>query len=570
MLVWSQLHLGQSPLKIARARVFFKHLDCSIKKETFQGVGSVIRCEQCGKVFLEMHEYRIHLRSHTGERPFRCGTCGKAFKQSSHLYGHMKIHFGDKDYICSICNKSFSKCSALKKHMFVHGEYIESGANLEQAAGEIDSEKNKRPPSPSINLSIQGDHCSTNSDESKKGEQLADIDEHSKEDDVEKYGGSTDDEGDISAAKLPHVDHGSTENVVPQESLVPVQSRSLSLVEVKFEKKESKKSKKTKVSNSLSLAGHLLANECEVCGKIMSSKSSLRKHLYLHSGKKPYKCGVCNKSYPHSWYLTSHMKFHTDSWAHFCKLCDMHFMYKSTLKRHLCRKHKLDGEECSQLLNFSEVRSTKRKSVHAKSEKKENMQITSNTLQAELTKSEIELKKYVCRFCKLMFPNHSLLRIHLRIHAKPRRFRCMRCSLTCKDYGKLRRHRFLRHKCHKGGWKCYFCEMSFFKFLSWKEHMKYQHPERMPGGCKDSNKDERSDEDNVETVPGEVKSERNKRKKLNLATQQDPQQSFSTPEMKSVIKSIVSSLDTLEKDTLPDFQDPAFAHLKEKCILHRI
>lgn len=445
-------------------------------KEMFQGVGQVIKCEHCGKVFLEKHEYRIHLRCHTGERPFRCGTCGKAYKQSSHLYCHMKIHYGDKDYICSICNKSFSKCMALKNHMFFHGAYIESGivaANETQATREIDSEIEGKL-SASIQLSDQEDTFTANDGENETAEPLVDIAVQSEQDDIEKYGGSTDDEDELSEMKVPDMDHSIT------ESPTSVQSRSLSLVEVKFEKKTRKKSKKLKHSNIP--AGKLLANQCEVCGKVMSSKSSLRKHVYLHSGKKPYKCGVCNKSYPHSWYLTSHMKFHTDSWAHFCKLCDMHFMYKSTLKRHLCRKHKLDGDECSELLSVSEVRPKNKNIRGDKSEKEENKQPICNTLQENLTNTEIGSKKYVCRFCKLLFPNHLLLQFHLRTHAKPRRFRCMRCSLTCKDYGKLRRHSFLWHKRHESGWKCYFCRENFSQFWRWKQHMKWQHPERMPGG----------------------------------------------------------------------------------------
>lgn len=49
-------------------------------------------CEYCQKGFFEKTKYRIHLRTHTGERPFVCGNpgCEKAYFEKSHLKSHRR------------------------------------------------------------------------------------------------------------------------------------------------------------------------------------------------------------------------------------------------------------------------------------------------------------------------------------------------------------------------------------------------------------------------------------------------------------------------------------------------
>ncbi|XP_050310522.1 zinc finger protein ZFP2-like [Anthonomus grandis grandis] len=77
-------------------------------------------CEVCKKGYVSKASLKIHMRTHTNERPFACDFCGKAFRQSGDLTSHKRLHGTDKPIECDVCQKRFTTVMKLKYHMRNH------------------------------------------------------------------------------------------------------------------------------------------------------------------------------------------------------------------------------------------------------------------------------------------------------------------------------------------------------------------------------------------------------------------------------------------------------------------
>ncbi|KAJ8306745.1 hypothetical protein KUTeg_015786 [Tegillarca granosa] len=78
------------------------------------------QCSICGKMFNKSYPLRIHIRYHTGEKPYMCDLCGKVTASKTELNMHKLIHTNERPYSCDICKKSFRMLNKLKRHQIVH------------------------------------------------------------------------------------------------------------------------------------------------------------------------------------------------------------------------------------------------------------------------------------------------------------------------------------------------------------------------------------------------------------------------------------------------------------------
>ncbi|XP_073830414.1 maternal gene required for meiosis isoform X3 [Musca autumnalis] len=77
-------------------------------------------CPFCGKCVRSKENLKLHVRKHTGERPFVCLFCGRAFGGKSDLTRHLRIHTGERPYHCESCGKCFARADYLSKHLTTH------------------------------------------------------------------------------------------------------------------------------------------------------------------------------------------------------------------------------------------------------------------------------------------------------------------------------------------------------------------------------------------------------------------------------------------------------------------
>ncbi|XP_054554205.1 ras-responsive element-binding protein 1 isoform X2 [Talpa occidentalis] len=161
---------------------------------------------------------------------------------------------------------------------------------------------------------------------------------------------------------------------------------------------------------------------CSICGKSLSSASSLDRHMLVHSGERPYKCGVCGQSFTTNGNMHRHMKIHEK---------DPHSTPSAAPPSPLKRRRL----------------SSKRKLSHdAESEKEDPgpaKKMVEDGQSGDLEKAGDEV--FHCPICFKEFVCKYGLETHLETHSD-NPLRCDICCVTFRTHRGLLRHNALVHK----------------------------------------------------------------------------------------------------------------------------
>lgn len=75
------------------------------------------QCPYCAYDTPRKDHLVMHIRTHTGEKPYSCPYCPSRFVQKGTLSNHIRTHTGEKPFSCPHCSQCFARNSHLWSHV---------------------------------------------------------------------------------------------------------------------------------------------------------------------------------------------------------------------------------------------------------------------------------------------------------------------------------------------------------------------------------------------------------------------------------------------------------------------
>lgn len=181
---------------------------------------------------------------------------------------------------------------------------------------------------------------------------------------------------------------------------------------------------------------------CDVCGKVMKNKSSLARHSFIHTGKKPFACHLCDLHFNRRDNLQHHLnRLHPNGVAKLekqrevqawlCAVCGKTFSCRSRLKTHEVIHSGVKPHRCD-LCPKAYMRTN-------------DLEHHKKIVHVDGAAEPQRPSSLLCDFCGKEFKCRSQLAIHFQTHTGERPHLCDICGRKFGRQYQLKRHKILVH-----------------------------------------------------------------------------------------------------------------------------
>ena len=346
---------------------------------------SNLKCNICGKTFVKKTNLKHHLMLHRGEKPWKCHICGWRFVQKCNLKKHIETH-SSGTYKCPHCDVKFASKGAVSGHIdLVHSSKQNPIIlNADVVVNPEDDEEEIEVPAPEEPAKVKSGQSTPSNNWWNH------IEENSEPENKMVIGSKTVTQKNtpLNIPKVPslpkleqmlktfpckscskvfsskkeldnhvlvhnagmkpyacpicglrfHLIHNMKRHLQTHEESGDIEQGTaaglLEAVEATATKGQSSTDQTNTVTTNAN--GYM---KCNLCKKWFSEEAALRRHMEVHSEKRPHACPICGWRFKQMHNMKRHLMTHSGAKPYSCDFCDKSYTDNYSLKQHVAKIH---------------------------------------------------------------------------------------------------------------------------------------------------------------------------------------------------------------------------------------